>query len=286
MNESKVKPSDEQVSPTWSTSTDPNFYEYYSRESTKPETIARFERLADAVLAALPDNKTEESLKVADIGGGAGTLSIVMARKGHLPCSIDLSSDLQQLGARRAKEEELEIEFKNCSATDLPFPNDSFDICFVPELLEHVKDWQSCVNEAVRVLKPGGALYLSTTNKLCPRQMEFNLPAYSWYPGWLKRYFLRRAMTDKPEISNFAQYPAFHWFTVYGLIKYMRKLGMDRFLLRPDMMLLRHNTGLKRIVVRTICFFPPLRLAIQFITAGSVLVCFKSIGELDKRSSL
>jgi 2-polyprenyl-3-methyl-5-hydroxy-6-metoxy-1,4-benzoquinol methylase len=54
------------------------------------------------------------------------------------------------------------------------------DVCLLPELLEHVADWQSCLNEAARVLRPGGLLYLSTTNVLCPRQQEFNLPLYSF----------------------------------------------------------------------------------------------------------
>jgi len=29
-----------------------------------------------------------------------------------------------------------------------------------------------------------------------PKQQEFDLPMYSWYPGWAKRYFVNRALTN------------------------------------------------------------------------------------------
>ena len=102
----------------------------------------------------------------------------------------------------------------------------------LPELLEHVADWQSCLNEAARVLRPGGLLYLSTTNVLCPRQQEFNLPLYSWYPAPLKRYCERLAVTTRPALAGYAKYPAVNWFSFYSLRGFLQPLGfrcLDRF---------------------------------------------------------
>ncbi len=62
-------------------------------------------------------------------------------------------------------------------------------------------------------MRPGGVLYLTTTSCLCPSQMEFRLPLYSWYPGFLKRRYERLAKTTRPELANFAIYPAVHWFS-------------------------------------------------------------------------
>ena len=81
------------------------------------------------------------------------------------------------------------------------------DVALLPELLEHVANWQDCLNEAARIVKPGGLLYLSTTSWLCPMQQEFNLPLYSWYPGFLKRKYERLAVTTRPEIANHCKYP-------------------------------------------------------------------------------
>ena len=101
------------------------------------------------------------------------------------------------------------------------------DVCLLPELLEHVDDWESCLREAARVLKRGGVLYLSTTNVLCPVQEEFELPLYSWYPPPLKRRYERLAVTTRPELVNHARYPAVHWFSYYGLRDHLAGLGFD-----------------------------------------------------------
>ncbi|MST94000.1 MAG: class I SAM-dependent methyltransferase [Pedosphaera sp.] len=49
-----------------------------------------------------------------------------------------------------------------CSATELTFPDNSFDTVVSTEVLEHVPEPQRAINEMHRVLKPGGHLILST----------------------------------------------------------------------------------------------------------------------------
>src|SRR3954447_14171012 len=117
----------------------------------------------------------------------------------------------------------------------------------MPELLEHVVEWEKCVAEALRVLRPGGVFYASTTNYLCPVQSEFNLPLYSWYPGRLKRRFERLSVTTRPALANYARYPAVNWFSYYGLARYLRQRGMsclDRF----DLIDRQGTGGARRLV--------------------------------------
>lgn len=262
----------------WDRSTDERFFDYYAEASATDAAQARFQGIAESVLSALPDSQKQKRLEIADIGGGAGTLSRILAKHGHHPTCIDLSADLLDEGRKRAAQEGLDIEFVNDSATDLPFPDASFDVVFMPELLEHVEDWEACVNEATRVLRPGGALYLSTTNALCPVQHEFRLPLYSWYPAPLKRYYEKRAITDRPELANYARYPAVHWFTVYGLRRALRHRGLDRFLDRADFLRQKYRRGPKGWVAALVYYLPPLRLALQFATSGSQIVGFKASG--------
>jgi hypothetical protein len=126
------------------------------------------------------------------------------------------------------------------------------------------------------MLRPGGLLYLSTTNKLCPVQEEFTLPLYSWYPGFLKRRYERLALTTRPEVANYAKYPAVNWFTFYSLRRYLITLGFSRFLDRLDMIEILAPASSKALVVRWLRWIPFFRVAVQFVTDGSYILAFKA----------
>jgi ubiquinone/menaquinone biosynthesis C-methylase UbiE len=262
---------------SYDTSTDNRFFEYYLEQSQRPTTIARFERLADLVLKVMARQGHTGSLEIADIGGGAGTLARIFAGQGHHATCIDVSEDLLALGRERALEENLQIEFLNCSATSVPLADNSVDVYLVPELLEHVVDWRAVLDEASRVLRPGGLLYLSTTNTLCPRQDEFEVPLYSWYPRWLKNYCVKLARTTQPWLANYGKYPAVNWFTFYNLCDALRERDFDRFLDRLDMIEVRTQGSQRAAFARGLAKVPLGRLAFQFITPNSLLLAFKTV---------
>ncbi len=258
------------------TSTDERFFEYYQEQSQSEETIGRFERLADLILKSMSERGREGPFDVADVGGGAGTLARMFARGGHHVTCVDLSADLLDVGRKRAAEEGLDMQFINCSATEIPLPDASLDVCVVPELLEHVADWEGVLNEGARLLRPGGVLYLSTTNTLCPLQDEFNLPLYSWYPGPLKRRYERLAVTTRPEVANYAKYPAVNWFTFYSLRNALRQRGFDSFMDRLDMIEVRVAGTSKADIARWLRRIPGARLGFQFVTPNSLVLAFKA----------
>ena len=150
----------------------PEFFEYYARESLSEETLQRFGIVKGKIERLLGDDIDRTSLHVLDVGCGAGTQAQMWATDGYRVSAIDINGPLVELGRQRAAEAGLDIAFEVGSADQLPFADASFDVCLVPELLEHVRDWESCLNELERVTRPGGILYLSTTNYLCPRQEE------------------------------------------------------------------------------------------------------------------
>lgn len=209
----------------------PEFFDYYARESLSAETFHRFTVVKEKI-----EGLIEPSLKgrasVIDIGCGAGTQAQLWARDGYRVSALDINAPLVELGRQRAADSGLDITFEIGSADRLPWPDESFDICLVPELLEHVPNWQACLDEFQRVVRPGGVLYLSTTNFLCPRQEEYTLPLYSWYPPALKRRYERLAVTTRPEIVNHAKYPAVNWFSPYTLSRALKQRdfrALDRF---------------------------------------------------------
>jgi ubiquinone/menaquinone biosynthesis C-methylase UbiE len=157
------------------------FVNYYAKASQTAQAYQRFRSLRASVLRVLErTGSAKRPLEVADIGCGAGTQSLVWAELGHHPHGIDVNERLLELADKRARDAGYVIETRVGSAVKLPWSDASMDVCLVIELLEHVAHWEACLSECQRVLKPGGVLFLTTSNKLCPIQQEFDLPLYSW----------------------------------------------------------------------------------------------------------
>jgi ubiquinone/menaquinone biosynthesis C-methylase UbiE len=263
--------------PVWDHTTHERFFEYYARESQSEEALERFSRVRDAILRLRPYAAGSPSLEVADIGCGAGTQSLVWAGSGHSVHALDINEPLLQLGRDRATAAGYAIDFRVGSATDLPWADQSMDVCIALELIEHVADWQACVDEFARILRPGGVLFMTTTNRLCPIQEEFNLPLYSWYPGWLKRRCERMAVTTRPALANYAKYPAVNWFSFYQLQTCLAALGfqsLDRF----QIMDATGKSVLARLLIRSMRTIPALRFLGQFCTPGTRILAIKAAG--------
>ena len=260
---------------SWDHTTNPDFYEYYANESRSEASVQRFARVQAAVLRVAASTGMKPPFDVADIGCGAGTQACLWARDGHRVHGLDVNEPLIHLARERAQQQVLGIDFEVGTATALPWSVDSMDVCLLPELLEHVADWRSCVKEAARVLRPGGLLYLSTTNVLCPNQQEFNLPMYSWYPAPVKRLCERLSVTTHPSIANFAKYPAVNWFSFYGLRDFLEPLGfscLDRF----DLIDAGGKGGAARAIIRALKTVPVLRFLGHVATPGTTVVGLKS----------
>ena len=258
--------------PGFDSGTHEAFFRYYEEASAGPAAQARFAAIHAMLERMVPH--APGALCVADIGCGAGTQSRLWAAHGHRVHGADINQKLISLARERAAADGLDIRFEVASATRLPWRDASMDICIAPELLEHVEDWQACVAEFVRILKPGGALYLCTSNRLCPVQQEFNLPLYSWYPAALKRHYVRLARSTHPQLAGFATYPAVHWFTYYGLRRHLRGLGL-RALDRFDMMDLARQPAPVRLAVRALRALPPLRWLGHVMTPYTAVLAFK-----------
>ncbi len=194
-----------------------------------------------------------------------------MAKAGCVVEGIDINEALVRIAVARAMAADLPITFHSGSAESLPWPDASFDIVAMPELLEHVPGWKACITEAARILKPGGVLYVSTTNRLCPVQQEFSLPLYSWYPGWLKRYCLKLAMTTHREWVNHATYPAVNWFDPYSLGAVLRSLEMepiDRFAMWAKFSTDRRKQRIGSLGLT----IAPLRFLGHMLSSGTTLI--------------
>lgn len=209
------------------------FVEYYLEASASRSAVERSQALMASVKAVLAHHGRDanQPMDVADIGCGPGAQSAVWLEEGHRVHGLDVSEAFVE-EARARLGQSPRATFELGSATALPWDDACMDICILPELLEHVPEWERCLTEAARVLKTDGLLFVSTTNTLCPKQSEYKLPLFSWYPGLVKRGFAAMAANTWPWVAGYATYPAVNWFTYPGLLRYVAGLGFvtyDRF---------------------------------------------------------
>lgn len=259
----------------WDHSSNKEFFDYYKKESQSEATRRRFISIRNAVLRnAKMDENRSAILDIADIGCGAGTQCLLWAELGHRVYGIDINQPLIELARERSLAAGQSISYEVGSALNLPWPDASMDVCLILELLEHVDDWKSCLKECARVLRPGGILFLTTTNKLCPIQQEFKVPLYSWYPAILKRHFERLAVTSRPDLVMYAKYPAVNWFTFYELRTQLATFGIeckDRF----DIVDLSQKSTITRLLVSAIRALSVLRFLGHVATPGTILMGLK-----------
>jgi 2-polyprenyl-3-methyl-5-hydroxy-6-metoxy-1,4-benzoquinol methylase len=251
------------------------FLTYYADKSILPDQLQHFRSVRNAILRVLgKGNQPDVKYDVLDIGCNAGGQCSIWTEDYHQVHGLDVNAPLLELAKKRAAEAGQKIDYRLGTATDLPWPDQSMDICIALELLEHVADWQGCLQEFTRVLRPGGALFFSTTNALCPFQHEFNLLGYAWYPAPLKHYFERLAFTTRPELANHAKYPAVNWFNPYGLRAELARRGfssLDRF----DLVDTASKGSLAKLIVGLIRAVPPLRLLAHVCTPSTTVLGIK-----------
>jgi len=99
---------------------------------------------------------------VVDVGCGDGeAAAIALATSpGHRLVGIDWSAD----ALCRAKARGLTLIRAAVDGVSLPLRTGTADVVIMSEIIEHLVDTDSALDEALRVLKPGGSLLLSTPN--------------------------------------------------------------------------------------------------------------------------
>jgi SAM-dependent methyltransferase len=119
------------------------------------------------------------------------------------------------------------------AAESLPLPDESQDLVFFDNVLEHVEAPITSLSEIFRVLKPGGITYLTTTNRhhisLTGDNYEFHVPFLNWFPALLRESYVFRHLHYEPSLANYTERPAVHWFSYADLCSYGRAAGFAQF---------------------------------------------------------
>lgn len=119
---------------------------------------------------------------VLDLGCSQGIVTLILAREGFRCTGVDVEeSSLDTARTALAKEAELvrnRAQFQIADATQLPFNDASFDTVIVGEVLEHLTQPSKILDEARRMLRPGGRLVITVPYGL----NAYHDHKYSYYP--------------------------------------------------------------------------------------------------------
>lgn len=100
--------------------------------------------------------------RIVDVGGGPGYFADAFRRVGSHYAGID--PDVGELSARG----DTPAGFLRASGLQLPLADGSLDLCLSSNVLEHVPDPERMAGEMLRVVGPGGLIWLSWTTWLSP----------------------------------------------------------------------------------------------------------------------
>ena len=115
---------------------------------------------------------------ILDMAGGTGDVAFRMARRGAQVTVADINRDMLDVGIERARQQGIEgLSWAEENAEKLSFPDGRFDAYTVAFGIRNVTDIPAALQEAYRVLRRGGRLFV----------LEFST---SDWPGFGEAYAL------------------------------------------------------------------------------------------------
>jgi len=134
--------------------------------------------------------------KILEIGCGNGTGTKFIQQFFQPSEFIATEYDENLVEVARKINDGSRIVIEAGNATQLRFPNDEFDAVIGLSVIHHIPDWEACIDELHRVVKPGGLLIIK----------ELSIETFETPFGRLARRFVEHPYDDMLRKDEFLEY--------------------------------------------------------------------------------
>ena len=156
-----------------------------------------------------------EGLRVLDVGCGDAGVAIAFAEAGAETFGIEPFEPSVERGRVRAEEHGVRVDLRTGVGESLPYPDASFDVVSLDNVLEHVQDRERTLDEIHRVLRPGGILYLVTPKPFALHSLvsdpHYGLAGLVLMPRPLQKWYFERVRGGGEDSYGVGWIPTRRW---------------------------------------------------------------------------
>lgn len=170
-------------------------------------------------------------------GAGTGGLGVVLHR--NFNCDVyGIEPSNQEFEIIQDKCQDVGIDpthFRREFGEKISFADNEFDFVHCYTVLEHVQDISECINEMIRITKPGGRIYIHTPNYSYPYEPHYKIVFPTFLPKFFGRYYLRllgkspiflntvNYITERYTNKILAKKNKIYWFRMYHSLEEVSK---------------------------------------------------------------
>jgi ArsR family transcriptional regulator len=154
------------------------------------------------------------AIDIADLGAGEGLISQLLAHRARQVWCIDNSPRMVEVGTELAQKNGLDnLAYKLGDIEHVPLPDKSVDLAILSQALHHAQHPQEAVNEAFRILRPGGQLLILDLNEHAfEKARELYADVWLGFRESTLHGFLKKAGFTKVEVTAVAKEPVEPYF--------------------------------------------------------------------------
>lgn len=203
--------------------------------------------------------------RALDVGCGSGRAAVALAQAGFWVDALDVDPRVIAIAQDASWRLGVPVNYRvaDFTAERDDYPEACYDLVACLEVLEHVEAWREALATLVRVLKPGGLLFLSVPHD--PKQFSV-LDEYAGHLRRFEQHEILGALDGLQVQSSMAGYPSFRAITWV----YDRALRISGHRHAPEA--LRRQRGLGLLVSRLMYGLSKLDNAFGDLGWGTTLV--------------